>query len=245
MEVGTNNFLPFLDVMVTRLHEGRLCHSVYRKPTHTDRYLHTTSHHHPAQKRSVIDSLIDRAITICQPDKLQNELEHLQTFFRQNGYDHHTIKSAIQCRVNPKSDNTSNRPTDLVSTANLPFISQVTDRLAKILKRQKVKTVFKPATKIAQVFPSAKDSRQALDCREIYSIPCSCGVKYIGETGVLTHSAVAVEIHKCPHNLNRDNGYYLRNIWKTALDANARSFPPTPPGTGQFFLSKEFRLWYG
>ncbi|XP_063924731.1 uncharacterized protein LOC135138683 [Zophobas morio] len=164
MGVETNNCLPFLDVMVTRLPEGRLGHSVYRKPTHSDRYLHATSHHHCTQKRSVIGSLIHRAIKISQPDKLQNELEHLQTSLRQNGYDHHTIKSGIQRRINPNSDNISNRQT------YLPFISQVTDRLAKILKSQKVKTIFKPATKIAQIFPSVKDSRQALDCRGIYSI---------------------------------------------------------------------------
>ncbi|XP_063932675.1 uncharacterized protein LOC135144579 [Zophobas morio] len=133
MEVETNNCLPFLDVMVTMLPDGQLGHSVYRKPTHTDRFLDTTSQHYPAQKRSVIDSLIHRATTICQPNKLQKELEHLQTSLQQNGYDHHSIKSAIQRRLNPNSDNTSNRPTDFVSTAYLPFIPQVTDRLSKIL----------------------------------------------------------------------------------------------------------------
>ena len=43
----------------------------------------------------------------------------------------------------------------------------------------------------------------------------------------------AIEIHKCPHNINRDNGYYLSNIWKPTLDAIARLSSPTPPGVGQ------------
>ena len=90
------------------------------------------------------------------------------------------MKSAIQRRLNPNSDKSSDRPTDFVSTAYLPFIPQVTDPVSKILQRQKVKTVFKPVTKVAQILPSVNVSRQIVDCRGIYSMPSSYGVKYIG-----------------------------------------------------------------
>ena len=70
-----------------------------------------------------------------------------------------TTLSSIERRLNPNSDKTSDRPTDFVSTAYLPFILQVTNCLSKILQRQTVKTVFKPATKVAQILPSVKDSR--------------------------------------------------------------------------------------
>ncbi|XP_054723405.1 uncharacterized protein LOC129233402 [Uloborus diversus] len=40
MEKESNNQLPFLDVLVTKKEDGTLGHQVYRKPTHTDRYLH-------------------------------------------------------------------------------------------------------------------------------------------------------------------------------------------------------------
>jgi hypothetical protein len=48
MEVEKNPSLPFLDVLVSRRPDSSLGHTVYRKPTHTDLYLHAKSAHHPA-----------------------------------------------------------------------------------------------------------------------------------------------------------------------------------------------------
>ncbi|XP_018568545.1 uncharacterized protein LOC108908869 [Anoplophora glabripennis] len=41
-----NSALSFLDVLVERKPDGTLRHRVYRKTTHTDRYLNAESHHH-------------------------------------------------------------------------------------------------------------------------------------------------------------------------------------------------------
>ena len=56
--------------------DGSLGHKVYRKPTHTDRYLHYNSLHHPSIKNSVCKILINRAKTICEVDNIEGELEH-------------------------------------------------------------------------------------------------------------------------------------------------------------------------
>ena len=59
--------IPFLDVLLTLQADGSLGHKVYRKPTHTDRYLHYKSFHHPSIKNSVFNkTLINRAKTICE-----------------------------------------------------------------------------------------------------------------------------------------------------------------------------------
>jgi hypothetical protein len=44
--------IPFLDVLFTIHDDGSLGHNVYRKPTHTDRYLHYNSFHHPSIKNT-------------------------------------------------------------------------------------------------------------------------------------------------------------------------------------------------
>ncbi|XP_015119535.1 uncharacterized protein LOC107042846 [Diachasma alloeum] len=86
MEIEQNGCLPFLDVLVRRNKDGTMGHHVYRKPTHTERYLDAASHHHPSQKNSVISSLMYRARTISQPSKVNSEVEHLETALTKNGY---------------------------------------------------------------------------------------------------------------------------------------------------------------
>ena len=77
--------LPFLDIDICRKADGSLGHKVYRKPTHTSLYLRQNSHHHPANKQSVLASLIHRAKSHCDQDTLTQELEFLTAVFKDNG----------------------------------------------------------------------------------------------------------------------------------------------------------------
>jgi len=65
---------------------GFLGHKVCQKPTHTNLYLHQNSHHHPANKQSVLASIVHRAKAVCDQDSLTQELEFLTTVFKENGY---------------------------------------------------------------------------------------------------------------------------------------------------------------
>jgi hypothetical protein len=61
MEIEEEGHLPFLDIDIYRKTDGSLGHKVYRKPTHSNLFLHQNSQHHPAKKQSVLVSLIHRA----------------------------------------------------------------------------------------------------------------------------------------------------------------------------------------
>ena len=72
--------LPFLDTLVTIQPDNTFNTSVYRKPTHTDQYLHWDSNHHITAKQSVYNTLAHRAKTVSSTqDHLDKELSHIKT----------------------------------------------------------------------------------------------------------------------------------------------------------------------
>jgi hypothetical protein len=108
--------LPFLDIDIYTKPDGSLGHKVYQKTTHTNLYLHQNSHHHPANKQSVLASLIHRAKSLCDQDSLTQELEFLTAIFKDNGYSHQQIYRAMEPVARPPKIN--DKPT---STAYIPY----------------------------------------------------------------------------------------------------------------------------
>jgi hypothetical protein len=59
VEAERDGHLLFLDVDIYRKPDGRsLGHKFYRKPTHTDLYRNSNSHHHPSNKQAVLSTLV-------------------------------------------------------------------------------------------------------------------------------------------------------------------------------------------
>ena len=88
--------IPFLDVLLILQEDGSLGHKVYRKPTHTDSYLHYNSFHHPSIKNFVFKTLINRAKTICEVSNIRCELEQLRSVLKMNGYPTKFIDNAMK-----------------------------------------------------------------------------------------------------------------------------------------------------
>ena len=87
MELEEEGSLPFLDTRVTRLANGKLDITVYRKKTHTDRYLHFELHHPIHVKKGMVRCLYDRTRNLTQRDEsLKEEESHLMKTFIENGY---------------------------------------------------------------------------------------------------------------------------------------------------------------
>ena len=76
-----------MDVLVRREKDGEFTTSVYRKSSHSDRYLHFSSDHPLQQKISGLQSLKYRAFAYCSNAQLLTaELNHLKKTFLMNGY---------------------------------------------------------------------------------------------------------------------------------------------------------------
>ena len=95
MEIEEAGHLPFLDIDIYRKMDCSLGHKVYRKPTHTNLYLHQKSRH-PANKHPVLSSLVHKAKSLCDQESLAPELTFLTNVFKQNGYSHQQIQRAMK-----------------------------------------------------------------------------------------------------------------------------------------------------
>jgi hypothetical protein len=99
LETETGDSLPFLDVLVYR-NGTSLLTKVYRKPTHTGRYLHLNSNHPPHVKRGVVHSLINRAIALCtEKQEYAKEVVKIRKDLATNWYPQHIINSVLKRSV--------------------------------------------------------------------------------------------------------------------------------------------------
>ena len=80
MEEQSNGELALLDTLLKR-NNGEISVMVYRKPTHTDQYLHYSSPHQTSCKEGVVSSLFNRAYSfITNKDDLHKENARISKF---------------------------------------------------------------------------------------------------------------------------------------------------------------------
>ncbi|XP_046382334.1 uncharacterized protein LOC124153280 [Ischnura elegans] len=176
MEMEKDGCLPFLDVLIRRKEDGSLSHRVYRKPTHTDLYLNGLSHHHPSQRNAVLTSLFHRAKRIADEESLPQEINHLRTTFQRNGYGKTEIMKALKRTFQDQratkeflahEDNDKAKP---IAKAALPYISTISGKLSRILRKRNIETIHKPPGKLRSQLVKVKD-RMGLKTSGVYQIP--------------------------------------------------------------------------
>ena len=72
-------------MLTTKKQDESIEHQVYRKYTHTDRYLHAKSHNCPTQKISIINTFATRAIRVPDNEHLYQEIKYLKEVLMTNG----------------------------------------------------------------------------------------------------------------------------------------------------------------
>ena len=96
VEHENNGSIPFLDVLVMRNNFDRPQFKVYRKPTHSNMYLHSFSSHSISVKLGAINSIFIRAYKICDPQFLEAEIEFIFNTFLKLGYQRNFIEKSHQ-----------------------------------------------------------------------------------------------------------------------------------------------------
>ena len=86
MEKESNEELAFLDTILKR-NNGKISVLVYRKPTHTDQYLHYSSHRQTSCEKIAATSLFNRAYSIItNKDDLYKENAKTKQVLKENEY---------------------------------------------------------------------------------------------------------------------------------------------------------------
>ena len=166
--------MPFLDTLVS-LRNGVIAVDVYRKPTHTDRYLDSWQ---STQGQHSINSPAQSPESTQFLRRKKRELSHVHAALESSGYPSKFIQDIQTEKTRSLTTNVS--PEELVgmffkmvepteshkSFASLPYIKGITEPLIGILKKLDVTVVNKPFTTLQQKFPNSdlRWNRRPMSC---------------------------------------------------------------------------------
>ena len=122
----------------------------YGKPTHTNRYLHSTSHHPKHQKLTVAKTLLSRVNThITDKTQKHSELQNIRNTLRLNGF---PTRTTFLTSSRQQSHNTQYN-----HFTSIPYIQGTSEKVRRILNEAGVKVAMRPVRTIGQILPSPKD----------------------------------------------------------------------------------------
>ena len=156
-----------------------------------DQYLMFDSHHPVEHKLSVVRTLLGRneAIVTDEADRLEEE-QHVKKVLKQCKYPDWAIQR-VEKQLSDKKEGkikekkTKSKENVSRGSVTIPYISGVTERIRRIMKKRGITTPARPYRTIRQTLVHPKDKVKDEDkCGVVYHVPClSCSQVYIGETG--------------------------------------------------------------
>lgn len=182
-ELEVNGRLPIFDILIIR-EEAGFQTTVYRKPTHSDRYIHYTSSQAWKEKAGCIRTLKQRAVDYCSNNQLlEEELRHLHNTFKDNGYPDHLISKIL---YHDNKNKEKQQQPDLTRSFHVPYHPKAR-RLLKMLEIEfNTDIIYTKTTTLCDMITKKSRKPEASFTKNVvYNIPCKepCQVSYIGQTG--------------------------------------------------------------
>jgi hypothetical protein len=195
-EIEKERSISFLDVWVTRNIDGTFVTSVYRKPTHSDRYLHFSSDHPLQQKLSAIHTLKLRATTYCSNhDLLEREFSHLKDTFVRNGYPEQLVMNILYGQSKPTTviAGSGEQDSDKISSDSdpekvgclvIPYVPEIHRKIRSLCDSIGVHLLYSRKPNLGNYLAPIRPTLSVDDTRNcVYQIPCGdCDSVYVGET---------------------------------------------------------------
>jgi hypothetical protein len=169
--------------------DGKSTVEVYRKPTHTGRFLDFRSHNPMQHKKAVASSLYRRALLLpTRSEQSEKEIQWVTGTLKTNGYPtcflKKTLKEARQKASRTRQSVQSQRAGERVSFATIPYVAGVSERIARVLRQYSVVTAYKSSGCVGTAVSKLKDKVPLLSrTHVVYNIPCrDCSCSYVGQT---------------------------------------------------------------
>ena len=150
MEKKSDGELAFFDTSL-KCNNDKVSVLVYTNTTHTDQYLHYSSHHHTSCKESVVSSLFNRAYSnITNKNDLTKENARIKQVLKENGYQGSIVSKIFNRITNNRSLIKSKQQTqatdiqeeEIRMSVNLPFVKGTSEKLRGILRSHKIRSTF-------------------------------------------------------------------------------------------------------
>lgn len=181
VEEEVDGKLPFLDMLIER--KGpTLSFAVYRKPTHTGRYLHFGSLQPASHKRAVVSTLLRRAEKICtRQEDYAADVSVVRRELSACGYPCSFLNAVERQMARPQLPHAASSQ----KRAGIPYIPSTSEALSRILRSYNVQVAHIPNQKLRQSLVNVKDKLPKEKFPGVvYVVPCAdCDYVYIGETG--------------------------------------------------------------
>ena len=152
--------LPFLDVLVSRnvckenhTTNTSLTTAIYKKSTHTDRYLHYTSHRPKHQKLTVTKTQLNRVetyISLTDKNQKSGELRNIRSTLQLNGF---PTRATFLSRKNKRSQTHNSQFKQFTS---IPNVHGTSERIRRVLNEAGVGVAMRPVKPFAIFCPPIK-----------------------------------------------------------------------------------------
>ena len=127
----------------------------YRKPTHTNRYLHWNSNHPTFAKTSVIQAITHRVQMVCSsPELIAREMDYLYRVLCRNNYLDWFLKKT---NTRPQVDQLTIQEITKEVFISVPYIPRFSEEFRRSLKDTKVQIIFKGCNTLQSLLMHLKD----------------------------------------------------------------------------------------
>ena len=219
MESESDNCLPFLDVLVRRT-PTEFVTSIYRKPTFSGQYINFLSHSSKKRKINLIKTLCNRAVSICSPSTLDDEIGKIMEVLQSNGYPKELVSKTIQSYrekiTTPKMYGPQRCPVPI----KLPFLGTTSSKCERELNVMTRRCFYSVEPRV--IFTSKPILSHVLKDHipvnetslVIYQFKCCCESNYVGKTKRRLTDRIKEHIPPCvkKHYMETPNTDYKNNI---------------------------------